>query len=161
MTFFSFLPPWLNPKLVLYWFLGLSFMGLLWSWNERGHKIDRLSNFQTEVISAISTATVPPDSKGNIRPLKSEQVVTAINALDASSRSAKTTLSAITAESLKAKDRANKSDKALKMELSALNQRFASANRKIQSLENRPPVKPSIICPTIIEDTNSAWDGWK
>lgn len=163
MSFLSrlVLPPWLNFKFIAMWVVGLALIGLLWSWNERGHEVQRLSDFQAGVISAVSSATVPPDKNGRVPLLKPDQIVSAITGLKSSYTSAKTQLVYISDENKKNKERADISDQKLAQQIAVFNKEYSVANRKIQALMARPPVKPENTCKVIEDDTNSAWDGWK
>lgn len=156
------LPPWLNIKFIALWLFGLTFFALAWSWNNRGHQVDTLTNFQTAVTQAVSDAQEPND-KG-IRPrLKPEQVVTAITGLRNSYTSAKTTIQTISAKTIEDKKRADANDAALNKQLASLKTTYSLANKRIEYLETRPPIvgDDATQCRVIKDDTNSAWDGWK
>jgi hypothetical protein len=155
------LPPWLNFKFVAMWLMGLALLGLLWSWNERGHEVQRLADFQSGVVTAISNATVKPDKNGHINLLKPGQVVEAINGLQSSYSSAKTQLVYIDKQSKANKTRADEADRKLTDQMQIFNKEYSVANQKIQALMARPAVKPENTCKVIEDDTNSAWDGWK
>lgn len=155
------LPPWLNLKFILMWVCGLALLGLLWSWNERGHEVQRLADFQSGVVLATSQATVAPDKNGNIKLLKPEQVAAAIATLKSNEVAARTTIKTISTETQREKARADAADKRLTTELLNFKQQYNIANKRITFLTNRPPVPPSETCKVIEDDTNSAWDGWK
>lgn len=155
------LPPWLNFKMIGLWIAGLAFMALLWSWNDRGHQVQRLADFQSGVISAVTDATVEPDKNGKVALLKPEQIVPAITGLKSSYTSARSVLVTVSRESKQNKERADAADKRLAVQLANFNSQYAVANKRIQFLLNRPAAKPEDVCKVIEDDTNSAWDGWK
>jgi hypothetical protein len=154
-------PPWLNFKFIGMWIVGLALLGLLWSWNERGHEVQRLADFQSGVVTAISNATVKPDKNGHVSLLKPGQVVEAINGLQSSYTSAKTQLVYVDTQNKANKARADESDRKLAAQIVTFNKEYSVANQKIQALMSRPAVKPENTCKVIEDDTNSAWDGWK
>lgn len=163
MSFLSniVLPPWLNLKWITMWAFGLAFFILLWSWADRGHQVQRLADFQSGVISAVSDATVEPDKNGKVAQLAPEQIVPAITGLKSSYTSARTVLATVSRESKQNKTRADAADKRLATQLATFNSQYAIANKRITFLLNRPPAKPEDVCKVIEDDTNSAWDGWK
>lgn len=155
------LPPWLNLKFIGLWVVGLALMGLLYSWNERGHEVQRLADFQAGVTQAVSVATVVPDKNGVIKLLKPEQIVPAIHGLQGSLASARSVVTDISKQSIAYKKRADDADTKLATQLALDAREFTIAQGTITSLEARKPVATEKICPTIEADTNLAWDGWK
>lgn len=155
------LPPWLNLKFIGMWVAGLALLGLLYSWNERGHEVQRLADFQSGVTQAVSDATVIPDKNGVIHLLKPEEIVPAINGLQNSLVSARGVVTDISKQSIAYKKRADDADAKLTAQLALDAREFAVAQGTISELEARKPVTAEKICPTIEADTNLAWDGWK
>lgn len=155
------LPPWLNLKWIAMWLTGLAFLALVWSWNERGHQVQRLADFQHGIIVATSEATVEPDEQGKFKLLKPEEVAGAITRLRSSYTSARASIVAHNRQTIEDKRKADQTNLKLNTQLALFAKQYAVANRKITSLENRPPVAPEQVCKTIEQDTNSAWDGWK
>jgi hypothetical protein len=157
------LPPWLNLRFILMWAVGLALLGLLWSWNDRGHKLQRSADFESGVIAAISNATGTTDKSGRIVMLKPNEVVPAINGLQTSYVSAKKTITVYSHETVVAKARADAADATLSRQLKVFDQKYAVANDRILLLQARPPVQgsPEKVCKVLEDDTNLAWDGWK
>lgn len=155
------LPPWLNLKFIALWLCGLAFLGLLWSWNDRGHQVQRLADFQAGVVLATSQATVDPDKDGKIRLLKPEQVAGAIATLKSNEVAARTTIRQLSGDTKREKARADLADANLTATLKKLSSVYAISNRRISFLENRLAVPPANTCRVIEDDTNSAWDNWK
>lgn len=154
-------PPWFTWKLALQFIVGILFMALLWSWNDRGHQVQRLADFQSGVVLATSQATVAPDKNGNIALLKPEQVAAAIATLKSNEVAARTTIKQISGDTLREKTRADAADKKLTATLKELSQAYKVSNKRITYLETRLAVPPDQTCKVIEDDTNSAWDNWK
>lgn len=133
---------------------GFSVIGLGWSWHARGAKIDRLNEWQDQVLSATALA-------GGFKDLDPEDVVTVITVVGVNARECQAKLTSIDAATKAAKVRSDARDEALQATLAEQRQRYDAASRRIKSLEQRQAAPDAVSAARQIEDdSKAAWEGW-
>lgn len=106
----------------------LALIGLIWSWQARGARIEALEGWQTTVVESATLATVRPDENGRRKALAPEDVPAAIAALSSSLQSAEATLRSISEGTLTAKAASDAADRALDRDIEQLRETFETTD---------------------------------
>lgn len=137
-------------------------VALVFSWSSRGQTIERMQDWQDNVVLVTTDATVEPDKKGKRKLLDPSAVASAIAGLKRTADSclgASAERTRITEEAVK---RANAADLALANVQTIMRGEYSSAEKRIEALERvKAAPTPDLQCKAVAEDSRAAWEGWK
>jgi len=135
----------------------LTVLGFLWSWHDRGRRIEALESWQTIVINKISDATVPDKKR-----LNPAGTITGIDVLVQNLADTNRQLDEIDKQAQAAKARADEADKRLGLTIAEYDRRAAAASKRIADLNSRIAAKtPAEANAAIAADSKAAWEGWR
>ena len=125
-----------------------------WSYHDRGRQIERLESRQSEIVHAVAGAVGSKD-------LKAEDVVAAVNTLEANLDGALNALDVISAQTRQAQADSDARDADLRERLAQAQQKYRAATSRIDDLSRRRPAATSAEAAAQIEDdSKAAWEGW-
>lgn len=124
------------------------------SWHQRGQEIDRLEEWQRQVVQ------ITREASGDER-LKADDVVLAIAAVSASARNCAAAMTGINARTRAEKARSDARDAELRSALDEERRRYRAAESRIARLDARAPsASAEEAAAQIAEDSKAAWEGW-
>jgi len=103
----------------------LVFVAFVWSWVARGQKIEAQQAMLSTITQAATVATVRPDRDGHRKPLRPQDVPSAIAALSTSLQSADSTLRAISQRTMTARAASQAANAVLDRDLDEMRRRNA------------------------------------